>query len=316
MRKLDLYKILGVNPNCSTLEIKKAYKKLVLKYHPDKNKADNSNEKFIEIKYAYDILSNDKSRTEYDLNNLDNKFSGPSEYDYKIFNFLNTNLFLSYLKSVTTDKNYLNLIEIIYSKLNCSKSSEQSREESEFKYFKSFNSLKLFNSVSTLLDIEYTVEYTIKEIYDNKLKKIKIDRVTKNEFVENIYPIDMTQLYEGDGELINIGGIDLEGNIKIKIKIVDDTYLKNKYHIILNDLYCNIPKNQISNNKLEIDFLDGKKYNIGLDDNGWENIEAGKIYKIKNKGLCYYKDMETEEYIDFNDGLEVLRGNLYFIILL
>lgn len=309
MRKLDLYKILGVNPNSQIHEIKKAYKKLVLKYHPDKNKSDNSNEKFIEIKYAYDILSNEKNRIEYDLNHLDKKFSGPSEYEHKIFNFLNTNLFLSYLKSVTTDKNYLNLIEIIYSKLK----QLNLTNESEFKYF---NSLKLFNSISTLLDIEYKVEYTIKEVYDNKVKKIKIDRITKNEFVENIYPIDLTQLYEGEGELVNIGGMDIEGNIKIKIDMIDDIYLNYKYHIILNDLYCNIPKNKIINNKLEINFLDGENYNIGLDDDGWENMDAGKIYKIENKGLCYYKDMDSEEYIDYNDGLEVLRGNLYFIILL
>ncbi|XP_024526828.1 dnaJ protein ERDJ3A [Selaginella moellendorffii] len=63
----DLYKILGVDKNADQRAIKKAYHKLSLQYHPDKNKAKNAQDKFSEISNAYEILSDEKKRKEYDL---------------------------------------------------------------------------------------------------------------------------------------------------------------------------------------------------------------------------------------------------------
>lgn len=63
----DYYKILGVEKTASQDEIKKAYRKLALKYHPDKNKGDKaSEEKFKEISEAYAVLSDAEKRKEYD----------------------------------------------------------------------------------------------------------------------------------------------------------------------------------------------------------------------------------------------------------
>ena len=65
--KEDYYKILGVSRNASKEELKKAYRKLALKYHPDKNKGDKqSEEKFKKINEAYAVLSNDEKRKQYD----------------------------------------------------------------------------------------------------------------------------------------------------------------------------------------------------------------------------------------------------------
>jgi len=50
------YQILEVSENISEEELKKKFKSLVLKYHPDRNKASNSTQKFIEIKEAYDLI--------------------------------------------------------------------------------------------------------------------------------------------------------------------------------------------------------------------------------------------------------------------
>lgn len=62
----DYYKVLDVSHDASLEEIKKAYRKLALKWHPDKNTSPNASEKFIEINEAYLILSNDQKRYLYD----------------------------------------------------------------------------------------------------------------------------------------------------------------------------------------------------------------------------------------------------------
>ena len=66
--KKDYYKILEIDKNSSPEEIRKAYKKLVLKYHPDKNpeNVEESEKKFKEIYEAYSVLSNPSKKSDYD----------------------------------------------------------------------------------------------------------------------------------------------------------------------------------------------------------------------------------------------------------
>ncbi|WP_407370646.1 molecular chaperone DnaJ [Carnobacterium sp.] len=66
MAKRDLYEVLGVSKGASDDEIKKAYRKLSKKFHPDINKEAGSEEKFKEVAEAYEVLSNPDKRAAYD----------------------------------------------------------------------------------------------------------------------------------------------------------------------------------------------------------------------------------------------------------
>lgn len=69
----DFYKLLEVQPNSSKQEIKKAYRKLSMKYHPDKNPGDeDAADYYKKINRAYEVLSNEETREVYDAGGEDN----------------------------------------------------------------------------------------------------------------------------------------------------------------------------------------------------------------------------------------------------
>ena len=110
----NYYDILNVNKNSNKEEIKNAYKKLAMKYHPDKNmnNKEEAEKKFKEVAEAYEILSDDKKKYEYDngrkivLNNHnpfdifshmfnDRNIFNNNEFNVNINNFSNTTIVTS-----------------------------------------------------------------------------------------------------------------------------------------------------------------------------------------------------------------------------
>jgi len=89
----DYYNILNLDRNCSIEDIKKSYKKLAIKWHPDKNPNDKetATQKFQEISEAYAVLSNSSKRQEYDLTGKCNQGSNINAFD--IFNEFCENIF-------------------------------------------------------------------------------------------------------------------------------------------------------------------------------------------------------------------------------
>src|SRR5205807_10060321 len=80
-----LYDTLGVKKGASADEIKKAYRKLAAKYHPDRNPGDASaEEKFKEVQNAYDVLSDSEKRKQYDTFGSANGRPGfnPQDFDF------------------------------------------------------------------------------------------------------------------------------------------------------------------------------------------------------------------------------------------
>ncbi len=83
--KQDYYDLLGVSRSASQDELKKAYRKLAMKYHPDRNQGDKESEaKFKEVSEAYEVLSDAKKRQQYDQFGHDGLKSsfGPGGFDF------------------------------------------------------------------------------------------------------------------------------------------------------------------------------------------------------------------------------------------
>ncbi|XP_030621487.1 dnaJ homolog subfamily B member 9a [Chanos chanos] len=92
LARKDYYDILGVPKDASERQIKKAFHKLAMKYHPDKNKSPDAEAKFREIAEAYETLSDEKRRREYDQSGHSPFFSenirgGAGQHFYQPFDF-------------------------------------------------------------------------------------------------------------------------------------------------------------------------------------------------------------------------------------
>jgi len=88
MKYKDYYEILGVSKNASNDDIKKAYKKLAKKYHPDLNPdSKSSEEKFKEINEAYEVLGDEQKRKKYDTFGQSANFHNGADFDPSQFGF-------------------------------------------------------------------------------------------------------------------------------------------------------------------------------------------------------------------------------------
>lgn len=86
----DYYRVLGITKGATDDEIKKAYRKLALRYHPDKNKAAGAEDKFKEIAEAYEVLSDKKKRDIYDKYGEDGLKGGRGENSLFAYEFVNS----------------------------------------------------------------------------------------------------------------------------------------------------------------------------------------------------------------------------------
>ena len=93
MSKRDYYEVLGVSKSASNDEIKKAYRKMAMKFHPDKNPDKAAEEKFKEASEAYEVLSDDTKRHRYDQFGHEGLRPGVDVHQYQnvndIFNSFN-----------------------------------------------------------------------------------------------------------------------------------------------------------------------------------------------------------------------------------
>jgi DnaJ-class molecular chaperone len=282
--EIDLYKILEVNEDACLSDIKKSYKKLILKYHPDKSTSKN-HENFIKLKHAYDILSNKVSREKYD----NNKKSKENDILLK---------YLQVIKNIVVSKEYINIYKILFNKIYIN------NENLSLKNIYNNNIFRIITNINLEID------YNLNEVWNNIPKLININRITNNIFQEYIFPIDRKQIYENEGENIQINNESYVGNIIVEIN-VNETYNEEKYFIDNSDLYLIVNKNRINNDKIEFKFINDEEEKINLSKLKLKTTNYGELKCLENHGLPYYDTKDEIICGEYN----VLHGNLYFIII-
>ncbi len=295
--KSDLYSILNVTKNATTEEIKKAYRKLVIEFHPDKTQGDPiKTEKFKEISQAYSILSDPKKKKDYDMfgfvdendvcqEDISNIFQKIFETSMNSSRQANTNSFNPFGTMGFSDGGFLNIDDIIgdISNLNCE--VHIMHNAPSFSPFADLFSIKRdkFKMNISEYDKSEKINNKQKDIIENDIVEclITIDEIIDGNKERKIQYKKIDKCFECDGKSDNIN-CSCNGNKFIEID-TETTFnlipgINNNTKICINgEGSYNIEKKGYNNLEIHI------KYNIP------------KNIKIKEKHIIIYIDLTLEE---------------------
>ncbi len=306
---MDYYNILEIDKNASLVDIKKAYKKLALKYHPDKNPNTDSNYKFQQISTAYQILSNDESKRKYDLlgeiPDINDIKTGEelfkelfNKFEPEIGNFLN-NTFTSITNTLQNTERYDGFWSFI-NKVDTGRIIEEGKDVIKNVISKKIQSSILKNRPEDLIQYIYDLNLELEniELADNSVNEISLDYdfLRKYLFIKlNIKEGDKYHRFlldlEYDLHNIKINNIDYDFQIEYKFPNNLKKY-KNNDLLLELPLSCrnsikpfNLKYKLSKNTTLDYNIvLSGQSNLIILDNYGIlnNNYKLGKLYIIFN----------------------------------
>lgn len=255
----DIYDILEIHRNATQEEIKKQYKKLILKYHPDKTNEKRDHEKFIKIQYAYEILTK-KNNTEND----EMRYPMLQKYFNKILSFM--------LK----DEKYKYYID----------------NNNYYNAFTYFMKKKINNEECAELDITHTIKCKLMDRYNNKYVHLHIKRETRKDIELYVSLRDDMHIIYDEGEMDEKY---YNGDIVLQIETIETNGYYCKNHDIFKEY--EISKCDYDSNCINIKYLDDKvikidKKNI-IDDN------VNKYIIFENLGLPKNENIDRGDFICF-----------------
>lgn len=288
MKYQDYYEVLGVKKDATADEIKKAYRKLAKKYHPDLHPDDKeAHEKFSEINEAYEVLSDKEKRKKYDMFGNNYNFSQGQNFDPSQYGFSDFSNY-SYTSTGSSGGGFSDFFNLIFGNRNFSNKRFGERFSGFGNTFTNgFQTRK--KKVKQKINTKITI--SLKEAYEGTKRTIKVK--SNGEIV----PIDVT-IPKGitENKKIKIDGTkyNLQADIYAKINIEDNKReldgidITQEETIYPWDAYFGVKKN--------IKTLDGKTISINIP----QKIQSGKKIRLKNKGYTDMKGMTGDLYIKIN----------------
>lgn len=306
INNIDLYAILELNKNCSKNDIRKSYKRLILKYHPDKHcdvnnsSNNNTNNMFVQVKYAYEILYDDNKRLKYDLyTHNDKETSSPNMASAveQLITLIKKKDIAEIIKFVSSIKNidYEKFVQAIIMK--------------DYNYIINVVFNDSNNNNKKCIDIIKNYDCSLRKVYNNHKINVSFERNTRPKFNKIISPKSVIYKGEGEGEE-GCGAFGAEGafgtegtfgDVYINVNISKKMYFGITYNILNSDIYTSFASIYITNNILEFTFIDKNIYKFDISTLNKHVSDIGYMYYIENMGLLI-------------DDISTQRGNLFFII--
>ena len=310
MEYKDYYKVLGVDKKASSQEIKKAYRKLAKKYHPDLNKGDEkSQEKFKEINEAYEVLGNEDKRKKYDMFGSNYNFQGGQNFDPNAYDFGNFGGFGGFGKNsgsytYTTGGSGGGFSDFF----NAFFSGGQGSGGGFSDIFGGFKNDGRKSQPRQRYDTDISV--SLSDIYNGVEKRLGLMIGDKSVNLNLKVPKGILP-----GKKIKVKGekFGVDVDIYVKINLVD-VYNKLEDHNIIKKVELK-PWEAYFGKSINVETISGERIKVKIP----KNIKANQRIRIKDKGFVDMKGVKGDLYLEIsivnptklNEEQEELYKKLY-----